>query len=177
MRARKGSGKDPSPRSPPPHPATSPHPPGPVHVHNSFDLHVRLPLRRATALFGPLAEANWAGRHWTPEFLHPRPGEDVEGAVFTTQHGPQKTVWVTTKLDVANGTVQYVSIVPGKVASIIDVRLAQVGPDSTRVKVTYNRTALDTSANEEVRALGQRDAESGPHWQAAIQTILGEPPR
>ena len=40
------------------------------------------------------------------------------------------------------------------------------------MEVTYVRTALDVSANEEVQALGQSDRLEGPHWQEAIETYL-----
>jgi hypothetical protein len=146
-----------------------------VHVQSSFGFLVHLPLSRAAALFGPLAERDWAGKHWNPEFLYPQPGKDVEGAVFTTQHGPHESVWVTALLDVADGRVRYVSVVPGMMASIIDVRLTSVDPSSTSVKVTHIRTALNVTANQEVQALGQRDHERGPHWQEAIQIFLNEP--
>ncbi len=55
----------------------------PVHVSNSFELIVRAPLSRAAILFGPEGERCWAGERWNPEFLHPQPGKDVQGAVFT----------------------------------------------------------------------------------------------
>jgi hypothetical protein len=42
------------------------------------------------------------------------------------------------------------------------------------VDVTYVRTALDTSANEKVQALGQGDRQKGPHWQKTIETYLRE---
>ena len=62
----------------------------PAHVSNSFQFVVRTPLYRAAALFGPEGERCWAGRHWNPEFLYPQPGKDVQGAVFTIQHGPTR---------------------------------------------------------------------------------------
>ena len=60
----------------------------PAHVSNSFQFVVRAPLNRAAPLFGPEGERCWAGQHWNPEFLYPQPGKDVQGAVFTVQHGP-----------------------------------------------------------------------------------------
>jgi len=38
--------------------------------------------------------------------------------------------------------------------------------------VTYARTALDVAANDEVRAMGTSDGESGPHWKQAIESCL-----
>jgi hypothetical protein len=141
----------------------------PVHVRNSFQLLVRAPLARAATLFGPDGERCWAGPHWNPEFLYPQPGKDVQGAVFTIQHGPHKSVWVNTLFDPSAGLMQYVSFIPETLVSTVDVRLTAVNLSSTSVKVTYARTALDAAANDEVEALGKRDRESGPEWQQAIE--------
>ncbi|MEA3005386.1 MAG: hypothetical protein QOI94_655 [Acidobacteriaceae bacterium] len=144
----------------------------PVHVRNSFQLLVPAPLARAATLFGPDGERCWAGPHWNPEFLYPQPGKDVQGAVFTIQHGPHKSVWVNTLFDPSAGLMQYVSFIPETLVSTVDVRLTAVNLSSTSVKVTYARTALDDAANDEVEALGKRDRESGPEWQQAIEKCL-----
>jgi hypothetical protein len=144
-----------------------------AHVRNSFHFLIHAPLRIAAPLFGPEGERSWAGAEWDPQFLYPRPAEDVQGAVFTVQQGNRKSVWVTTQFDVERGRMQYVSIVPGIRASTVDVRLAAVDASTTSVEVTYVRTALDGSANEEVEALGQSDRQQGPDWQEAIETYLG----
>jgi hypothetical protein len=122
----------------------------PSHVSNSFHLLVRAPLVRAAALFGPDGERCWAGPHWNPEFLHPQPGKDMQGAVFMVSHGPHKSVWVNTLFDPAAGRMQYVSFIPETMVSTVDVRLTAVDPSNTSVEVTYARTALDTAANDQV---------------------------
>jgi hypothetical protein len=144
----------------------------PSHVSNSFHLLVRAPLARAATLFGPEGERCWAGPHWNPEFLYPRPGKDVQGAVFTIQHGARKSVWVNTLFDQVAGRMQYVAVIPETLVSTVDVRLTSVDASSTRVEVTYARTALDAAANDEVEALGKRDRESGPEWQRSIEGCL-----
>jgi hypothetical protein len=144
----------------------------PVHVTNAFELIVRAPLSRAAILFGPDGERCWAGERWNPEFLYPQPGRDVQGAVFKVQHGQYTSVWVNTLFDMAGGRMQYVSFIPNTVVSTIDVRLTPVDPASTRVDVTYARTALNAAANDDVQAMGKRDRESGPEWQQAIAKCL-----
>lgn len=147
----------------------------PAHVGNSFQLLVRAPLARAATLFGPQGERCWAGPHWNPEFLYPQPAKDVQGAVFTIQHGPFRSVWVNTVFDPAAGRMQYVSFIPNRLVSVVDVRLTSVNPSSTRVEVSYARTALDPAANDDVQTLGKSDSKSGPEWQQAIEKCLGEP--
>jgi hypothetical protein len=157
------------------HKSSAEAPPTPValaHVSNSFHFLVHAPLGSAAPLFGPEGERTWAGEEWDPQFLYPQPAKDVQGAVFTVQQGNRKSVWVNTRFDVDGGRMQYVSVVPGVRASTVDVRLTAVDASTTSVEVTYVRTALDGSANEEVEALGQSDRQQGPHWQEAIETYL-----
>lgn len=146
----------------------------PAHVRNSFHFLVHAPLSSAAPLFGPDGERGWAGDGWNPQFLYPQPGKDIQGAVFTVQHGHHKSVWINTLFDLAGGRMQYVSFVADAMVSTVDVRLTSVDPSTTSVEVTYVRTALDTSVNDEVQAHGQSDRQSGPHWQEAIETYLRE---
>ena len=147
----------------------------PAHVSNTFHLVVRAPLSRAATLFGPEGERCWAGPHWNPEFVYPQPGKDVQGAVFTVQHGPHRAVWVNTVFDAVGGRMQYVSFIPDTLVFTVDVRLTAVDLAHTGVEVTYARTALDGAVNDEVEAMGKRDRESGPEWQEAIENCLNTP--
>jgi len=144
----------------------------PAHVKNSFQFVVHAPLSRAASLFGPEGERCWAGPDWNPEFLHPLPGKDVQGAVFTLQRGPHTSVWVNTVFDPSAGRMQYVALIPDKVVSTVDVRLTAIDGVSTTVEVTYARTALNITANDEVETMGKRDRESGTEWQQAINRCL-----
>src|SRR5271166_5754869 len=72
-----------------------------LHVRTSFDFVVHAPYSVTAPLFGPEGERAWAGKHWDPEFIFPKPARpqtssDVEGAVFTVRHGPLSAVWVNT---------------------------------------------------------------------------------
>jgi hypothetical protein len=143
-----------------------------VHVRNSFEFVIRAPLDRAAILFGPDGERCWAGPDWSPVFLYPQPGKDVQGAVFTIQRGPHKSVWVNTIFDPVAGRMQYVSFIPERLVSVVDVCLTSVDSSSTCVAVTYARTALDRAGNDEVEVLGKSDSKSGPDWQQAIERCL-----
>jgi hypothetical protein len=147
-------------------------PDAPAHVSNSFDFDVHAPMSEVAPLFGPEGERCWAGKHWKPAFIYPQPAKDVEGAVFTIQHGPHTVVWVNTIFDVAGGRMQYVAVIPDVMAFTIDVKLNAVAPGLTHVKVTYTRTALDISANDTVVAWGKEDRERVPGWQRPIESYL-----
>jgi hypothetical protein len=144
----------------------------PVHITNSFDFEVSAPFARLAPLFGPEAERAWAGEHWNPVFLYPKPARDIKGAVFTIQHGPHTALWINTLFDLPGGRMQYVYVIPEKLATTIDVSLRSIDPAHTSVHVVYTRTALDAAANDEVTARGKDDSISGPEWKRSIEACL-----
>ena len=144
----------------------------PVQVKNSFGFEVHAGLREVAPLFGPEGERCWAGEHWDPVFVWPQPAKDVQGAVFTVQHGPHTAVWVNTVFDVAAGRMQYVAVIPDAMTFTVDVTLTAVSAAVTKVDVTYTRTALDAGLNDEIEAMGRRDVANGPYWQKDIEGAL-----
>ena len=129
-------------------------------------------LHDAAPLFGPVGERAWAGEDWNPQFVFPTPARDVEGAVFTVQHGEHTAVWINTVFDLETGRMQYVYVLADLLATTIDVRLHAIDRTHTRVDVTYTRTALRPEANEHVLHMGKHDGEQGPEWEAAIHAYL-----
>jgi hypothetical protein len=154
----------------------APRPSQNAHVVNSFNFEIAAPMKKVAPLFAPEAERSWAGEHWNPVFAYPQPGRDIEGAVFTTKHGPHSTVWVNTAFDIGSGRMQYVAVVPEKFAMTVDVQVIALTANRTAVKVTYTRTALHPDANAHVKSLGEQDAASAPDWQHRIESALGLPP-
>jgi len=145
-----------------------------LHLSNSFDLVVHAPYAKTATLFGPEGERAWAGKHWNPEFIHPQPAADIEGSVFTIQHGPYKAVWVTTLSDLSARHFQYVFFLPGLMVTVIDVRFKAVNENSTGVNVVYTRTALTPEGNEHVATMSEGDRTAGPEWQKSIDDYLAE---
>jgi hypothetical protein len=143
-----------------------------LHVSTSFDLTVHASYARTAPLFGPEGERAWAGKHWNPEFIHPEPARDVEGAVFTIQHGPYKAVWVNTLFDADVRHFQYVYFLPDLMVTVVDVRFNPAAIDSTHVHVVYTRTALTPEGNEHVTAMSEGDRTAGAEWQQAIDKYL-----
>jgi hypothetical protein len=151
---------------------TAAHAPSFAHVTNGFTFDIAAPPARVAPLFGPQGERAWAGGHWDPAFLYPLPATDVQGAVFTVPHGPLTSIWVNTVFDLAGGHMQYVCVLPDIMAATIDVRLFPAG-DGTHAEVYYTRTALREEVNADVTAMGEKDRQSGPQWQSAIDKALG----
>jgi len=149
---------------------------GPVaHVRSEFEFTVHAPYRVAAPLFGPEGERVWAGSDWDPHVLYPQPAHDIQGAVFTIQHGHRHhAYWVNTAFDMDARHVQYVYVIPDVLATLIDVRFSEIDPANTRVNVAYERTALNPDANEHVRNAGNSDRNSAKEWGDAINNYLAK---
>jgi hypothetical protein len=143
-----------------------------MHTETAFSLVVHLPYSETAPLFGPEGERAWAGKHWNPQFIHPQPASDVEGAVFAIKHGALNAVWVTTAFDFAARHFQYVYFLPDLLVTTIDVRFNPLDETSTRVNVVYARTALTSDGNQHVVALTEGDKSAGKDWQQAIDSYL-----
>lgn len=138
-----------------------------AHTTTDFRFTVDLPYVDAAPLFGAWAEQKWAA-DWKPQFLYPNPPVDQEGAVFLVEKGPHTSIWVNTAFDLPRGHVQYVYVLGQILVTRIDIHLKKNGENQTDVSVTYERTALDPSANDQVKSLAQSDAGSADEWSSAI---------
>ena len=132
-------------------------------------------MEQVAPLFGADKERVWA-EGWNPQFLFPLPGADREGMVFTTNHQHRNAIWVNTELDLRNGRVQYVYVVPDAMATLITLRLTPAG-DRTHVAVTYERTALSAETDELVRHAAESDRGSGHEWEEAVNGYLKQAKR
>jgi hypothetical protein len=121
-------------------------------------------------LFGANKERVWAPG-WDPGFVHPDPAADERGMVFTVKRNGHEEVWVNTEFDPENGRIQYASVVPGAMVTVVTIRLLAQN-DETRVEVKYERTALSVAGAEHVRNLAAKDALAGPEWENGINAYL-----
>jgi hypothetical protein len=138
-----------------------------AHTRAEFRFSLDLAYHLAAPLFGAWAEQHW-DPDWHPRFLYPDPPADREGAVFLINDA----VWTTTVFDVGSGRVQYVNVIPAaSMLTRIDIRLEK-SETATEVRVVYERTALDPTANDRVRTQAQREVAFGREWKAAIEASL-----
>ncbi len=142
------------------------------HEVTSFDVTVRARYAEAAVLFGPEGERPWAGKEWDPQFVHPVPGRDEEGGVFTIRHGELNAVWVIARHDVEARHFQYVYFIAGLLVTTIDVRFEVVDAKTTKVHVTYARTAVSAEGDAHVAAMSEGDKQAGAEWQKAIDAYL-----
>ncbi len=143
-----------------------------LHTETGFELTVPLSSAETAPLFGPEGERAWCGPDWDPQFIHPQPAKDVQGAVFTVQHGALKMVWVNTQLDTDARHFQYVYFVPEMMVATIDVRFTPVDAKLTKVNVVYTRTALSEEGNRHVTEMTEQDKRAGIEWQEMIEKSL-----
>ncbi len=122
-----------------------------AHVENSFEFMIDASMETAAPLFGAWKEREWAGETWNPQFLFPMPPRDVAGSVFTVAHSHSRATWVNTAFD--GDHIQYVYVIPGVQAVVIDIRLTAAG-GTTRAHVVYRRTALNSNFNRKNRGTG-----------------------
>jgi hypothetical protein len=145
-----------------------------THAKSEFTFTVHASQAVAFPLFGPEGERPWAGPHWNPQFLYPKPAQDVEGAVFRVRHGHHDATWINTAFDPKAGHAAYTYIIDGKLATRIDVQLTPIDAATTSVRVMYERTALDPSVNEDIGEMAQTDPAQGPEWEKSIADYLGK---
>ena len=144
-----------------------------VHTREEFSFVVNAPYDEAFPLFGAYEERKWAAGFY-PQFVFPPSPHDQQGMVFTTVQEGNNRTWINTALDRAAGHAQYVYFIPETMVALIDVRLARTGNWQTKVKVSYERTALTPEANDYVRETAAADANAGPHWAEMISGYLGD---
>ena len=132
---------------------------------------VDLPMARAFKLFEPEGERAWA-KGWDPTYLHPSDGRAQAGMVFTTSHGAEETVWMSTRYEPAAGLVEYARLTPGSRIGTVLVQCSRVNEKRTRVTVIYTLTGLTDKGNAYIRGFDEshyRDFIES--WQKAISAI------
>lgn len=142
-----------------------------THAEEKFAFTADAPLEQVALLFGADKERMWAPG-WNPQFVHPVLTADQQGMVFTTAHDHSRSaVWINTLFDLQHGRIQYVYVVPGALATLIDLKLTPQG-EHTKVEVKYDRTSLSSETDEHVRRMAEADRRSGPEWEQQINGYL-----
>jgi hypothetical protein len=138
----------------------------------SFTFELPAAVANATPLFGPVREREWSPE-WAPRFLHPSDPAQRAGAVFTTAGHGGTRLWLLTTYDPVAGRVAYVVHDPEFLVTEIGISIVSAGLHTSRVTVTYRRSALTSRANEQVEALTPAwAAEQARHWGTAISAAL-----
>ena len=130
------------------------------------------PMPKLLQLFGPEGERAWAGKHWNPEFLHPQPAADIEGAVFTIPHGAiqrrlgQHPPSTSTRAIFNTSISCPISWSLSSMSALNPPRRPQ--PAST----SSTREQHHADGNAHVAAMSHGDQSAGKEWQQAIDDYL-----
>jgi hypothetical protein len=144
-----------------------------AHADTSMTLRLAAAPAVVFPLFGPVREAEWSP-HWNPKILFPVEKEQVAGTVFTTKHGDGEAVWVMDTYDPAGLRIVYVIVVPGMVATRLEISLKAGAKDTTEAVVAYHYTALSEAGDEFVRENAKDDPGEREHWEHALNRRLAE---
>jgi hypothetical protein len=128
------------------------------------ELTVDLPPAAALPLFTAEGERRWAGDDWDPRYPAPARVEGP-GAVFLTAHG-HDTTWVMVDQDERG--VRYARVTPGHAAGTVAVSVLEAGDAATRVRVTYDLTALSDAGRAWLADFAAGYAAEIAEWEAAI---------
>jgi hypothetical protein len=145
-----------------------------AHTEEKFVFTAQAPMEQVTPLFGADKERVWSPG-WDPQFIHPLPAADAQGMVFSVAHHHLRSIWVNTELDLKEGRVQYVYVIPDALVTVIRLSLTPKG-NQTTVEVHYDRTALTPEADAHVREMAAQDRVSGPEWEQQINGYLKKHP-
>jgi hypothetical protein len=140
-------------------------------VLRAAEITVELPADQAMELFTPEGERRWVDG-WDPQY----PADDRRegsGMVLTTGHGGHQTTWVM--VDQRPESVRYARVTQGMTAGTVAVDVVGSGEHSTRVRVTYDLTALSSAGESWLDAFDADYDTTIAGWSTEIATWLQQP--
>jgi MOSC domain-containing protein YiiM len=121
-------------------------------VRRTGSLRVAAPLAQAFPFFTPDGERLWVPG-FDPQYLHPLSGEQGAGAIFTTAHGGEDTLWMILRFSPSEGTATYARVTPGSRGGTVDVALEPVDAHTTQATISYDLTSTSEAGDEKLAAL------------------------
>ena len=140
----------------------------PTALNRSAEITVGLPADQAMALFTAEGERRWA-EGWDPRYPEPD-RRDGPGAVFNTAHGSHETTWIM--VDDRPDGVRYARVSHGLTAGTVAVDVVASLGDTTRVRVTYDLTALTPTGEAWLAHLDAGYLSEIASWATHIATTL-----
>jgi hypothetical protein len=140
----------------------------PTMLNRSAEITVGLPPDQAIALFTAEGERRWADG-WDPRYPEPE-RRDGPGVVFDTTHGSHQTTWIM--VDDRPDGVRYARITHGMTAGTVAVDVVTSDNDTTRVRVTYDLTALTPTGEAWLADLDAHYGSKIASWATHIATAL-----
>jgi len=143
----------------------------PITLNRTAEITVGLSRGQAMALFTAEGERRWA-EGWEPHYPQPA-RRDGAGAVFTTGHGDHQTTWIM--VDHRPERIRYARVSHGMTAGTVTVEPVACDEHTTRVRVSYDLTALGPAGESWLAEFGEGfDVEIGS-WATDIATAIRTP--
>ena len=139
----------------------------PITTRRSAEITVALPLTEAMALFTAEGERRWADG-WDPWYPAPE-RRDGPGAVFATAHATTETTWVMVEHECER--VAYARVTPGLSAGTVGVQALGFDDGRTRVRVSYDLTALSAQGEAWLAAFDDGFTDHIAGWEVAIAAM------
>jgi hypothetical protein len=133
---------------------------------------VALPPARAVWYFTPEGERTWAPG-WDPTYPAGHEDDTAINTVFLTRGHGHDTVWVV--VDCSDNAMRYAQVSPGVRAGTVHVRCLPYG-SATRAEITYDLTALTTTAQAALQQFADRYDDFLGEWERLIAAALERQP-
>ncbi len=133
-----------------------------------------LPCAADTAfpLFSPEGEQKWV-KGWAPTPVFPERIEFAHDTVFREGKGEQEAVWTIVDADWQTHRAEYVRVAPRSHAARIVVKIEPLGPERSRVVVSYTVTAFGKDATSLVEAFSEEAYTAKMRdWQKQISATV-----
>ena len=147
----------------------------PKHLQSRHSLDLALPAAQCQMLFTPAGEELWV-EGWRPTYLHPEDGRTQRGMIFVTGEGDEYTVW--SLVDFERGErhyARYARVTPALRSGFVEVCCRAITPQTTRVDVSYELTALTPAGEASLQAYeAEPFVQMIQEWQRLIDARLPE---
>jgi MOSC domain-containing protein YiiM len=141
-------------------------------VRRSGTLRVAAPMARAFPFFTPDGERLWVPG-FDPQYLHPLSGEQGVGAIFTTTHGGEDTLWMVLRFSPSTGVAEYARVTPGSRGGVVQVALEPVDAATTQATITYELASTSEAGDEKLGTFTDAAyAEMLADWERQIDKTL-----
>jgi polyketide cyclase/dehydrase/lipid transport protein len=140
-------------------------------VLRTTEITVDLPPQQAMELFTAEGERRWVDG-WDSQYPDADRREGP-GAVFTTEHAGHQTTWIM--VDHGPESVRYARVTHGMTAGTVAVDVVESDEHSTRVRVTYDLTALSSAGESWLDAFDADYDSAIGGWATEIAAGLQRP--
>ena len=124
-------------------------------------------------LLCPVREAQWLDG-WDYTLIYSESGYAEKGCVFISRSpGEQDTIWLITQRDSVARTITFSRITPGSRVAELHIAVQGMPPNSCRVKVSYEITAITDEGNRYIAGLSvERFRKSMAFWEKSLNHYL-----